>query len=62
MAAIAEASDLSMATIGYAVGAWYLYSGKENEARKYFKKIVQSKYWPAFGFIAAETELFRMNK
>lgn len=62
MAAIAEASDLSMATIGYAVGAWYLYNGKENEARKYFKKIVQGKYWPAFGFIAAEAELFRMNK
>ena len=62
MAAIAEASDLSMATIGYAVGAWYLYNGKENEARQYFKKIVQGKYWPAFGFIAAEAELFRLEK
>ena len=55
------ASDLELATIGYGIGCWYLYNNKRVEAQEYFEKIVETKYWPAFGFIAAEAELFRMK-
>jgi len=58
---IEEASDLELATIGYGIGCWYLYNNNEAKAKTYFEKIVETKYWPAFGFIAAEAELFRMK-
>jgi len=58
---IEEASDLELATIGYGIGCWYLYNNDEATAKTYFEKIVETKYWPAFGFIAAEAELFRMK-
>lgn len=56
-----EASDLELATIGFGIGCWYLYNNDEATAKTYFEKIVETKYWPAFGFIAAEAELFRMR-
>ena len=58
---IEEATDLELATVGYGIGCWHLYNYDEPTARTYFEKIVDSKYWPAFGFIAAEAELFRMK-
>jgi tetratricopeptide (TPR) repeat protein len=56
---LAEASDLDLATIGYGLGCWFLYNGKSDKARAIFYKIVNTNYWPAFGFIAAESELYR---
>jgi len=61
ISAMAEALDVNMATIGYGVGCWYLYNSQKEKAVVYFKKIVGGKYWPAFGFIAAEAELARMK-
>ena len=58
---IEEASDLELSTIGYGIGCWYLYNNDEDTAKMYFEKIVETKYWPAFGFITAEAELFRMK-
>ncbi|UCC40108.1 MAG: tetratricopeptide repeat protein [Candidatus Aminicenantes bacterium] len=59
--ALAEASDIDMATIGYGIGCWYLYNESIPKARTFFEKIVNTTmYWPAFGFIAAEAELVRM--
>ena len=58
----ATSSALELATLGYGIGAWYLYNGKEDKAREVFKKIVDTSYWPAFGYIAAEAELVRMTK
>lgn len=55
----AEATDLDLATTGYGVGAWYLYNGAPDKARTLFERIVATPYWPAFGFIGAETELVR---
>ncbi len=58
IAALAEASDIDLATIGYGIGCWHLYNENIEKARIYFDKIVNTtKYWPAFGFIAAEAEL-----
>jgi len=57
----AAGSELDAATVGYGVGCWHLYSGQKEKARALFEKIVQGRYWPAFGFIAAEAELARMR-
>jgi tetratricopeptide (TPR) repeat protein len=59
---LTEASDLDLATLGYGVGNWYLYNGDPEKAATMFKRIVEVAYWPAFGFIAAEVELYRMQK
>ena len=54
-------TDLETATIGYGIGNYHLYSGNKEQAREWFNRITNGKYWPAFGFIAAETELTRMR-
>lgn len=52
-----KATDLEIATVGYGLGNWHLYNGQRAKAEEYFRKITAGKYWPAFGFIAAEVEL-----
>jgi tetratricopeptide (TPR) repeat protein len=54
-------TDLEIATISYGVGNWHLCNGDKAKARAMFQKITDGKYWPAFGFIAAETELKRIR-
>jgi tetratricopeptide (TPR) repeat protein len=54
-------SELDAATVGYGIGCWHLYNGQKEKARGLFEKIVTGRYWPAFGFIAAEAELARMK-
>jgi len=54
-------TDLEIATVGYGIGNWYLYGGDRAKAKEYFERVVASKYWPAFGFIASEAELVRMK-
>lgn len=56
---VEKATDLEIATVGYGIGNWHLYSGNRAKAEEYFRRIVAGKYWPAFGFIAAEAELAR---
>jgi len=56
---VEKATDLEIATVGYGIANWYLYNGDRPKAEEYLKKIVAGKYWPAFGFIAAEAELAR---
>ena len=57
-----DATDLEVATVGYGLGNWHLYSGNRAKADEYFRRIVAGPYWPAFGFIAAEAELARSRK
>ena len=57
----AKAGDLEFATVGYGLGNWYLYNGNPAKGKAIFERIVSGKYWPAFGFIAAEAELARMK-
>jgi hypothetical protein len=57
-----KATDLEIATIGYGIGNWHLSHGNRAQAEEYFRRIVSGKYWPAFGFIAAEVELARGMK
>lgn len=55
----AAESDLDMATIGYGLACRLLVRGQRDKAFEMFRKIVTLPYWPAFGYIAAEAELFR---
>jgi tetratricopeptide (TPR) repeat protein len=57
----AEATPLELATTGYGVGAWYLYTGAPDKAKALFERVVATPYWPAFGFIGAEAELVRLK-
>lgn len=55
----ANLTDLELATVGYGIANWRLYNGDRAGAEELLRKIVAGKYWPAFGFIAAEAELAR---
>jgi tetratricopeptide (TPR) repeat protein len=59
VSANAEDADLSLATQGYGVGNWYLVTGDSTRANDIFKRVVNGKYFAAFGFIAAENELVK---
>ncbi|MFP5245896.1 MAG: tetratricopeptide repeat protein, partial [Thermoanaerobaculia bacterium] len=49
------------ATILYGVGNWYLTQGQPERARPIFERVRAGGQWSAFGFIAAETELHRLQ-
>ena len=55
-----DASDLDLATQGYGLANWHYYNGNIEYARVLMRKVVKGKYWPAFGFIASEADLFRL--
>ncbi len=50
---------LTLVTQGYGVGNWYLYNGDTTQAREIFQQMLETAYWPAFGYLAAEAELAR---
>ena len=52
-----EDRDLALATQGYGVGNWFLYTGHSAKAREIFEQVVSGRQVAAFGFIAAEVEL-----
>lgn len=56
-----ESGDLDPATLGYGLGAWYLVQGQREEALRTFRKVVEAGPWSAFGVIAAEAELHRLE-
>jgi len=53
---------LALATQGYGVGNWYLYHGDTTKAVEIFEQVVTGKHFSAFGFIAAEADLARLQK
>jgi tetratricopeptide (TPR) repeat protein len=52
---------VDLATYGYGVANWHLYNGETGRAREILEKVVAGPQWNAFGYIAAEVELARMN-
>lgn len=54
--------DLALATQGYGVGNWYLYHDEEAKAVGIFEQVVAGQQWAAFGYIAAEVDLGRLQK
>ena len=57
-----EADPLDVATYGYGLGAWHMVRGDTARARDVFEHVLQTDYWPAFGYIAAEAELEAMDE
>ncbi len=51
--------DVAIATYGYGVAEFLLTEGETDRALDLMKKVTMGRYWPAFGFIAAEAELCR---
>ncbi len=52
-----KSPDVAVATVNYGIGNWYLYNGDAAKARGYFEKAVQTKAWPAWGYIGSAIEL-----
>jgi tetratricopeptide (TPR) repeat protein len=50
------------ATILYGIGNWYLVNGQPEQARPVFARIVAGKQPFAFGYIAAEADLIRLDR
>ncbi|HEY0243327.1 MAG TPA: tetratricopeptide repeat protein, partial [Gemmatimonadaceae bacterium] len=50
------------ATAAYGIANWHLYNGRRDEATALFRRSVSGGQWGAFGFIAAEAELARMER
>ena len=46
----------------YGVANWHLYNGRRAEAERLFRRIIATRQWAAFGYIAAEAELARMGR
>lgn len=57
-----NANDLDLATLGYGLGNWYLYNGDEKRAIEIFERVTSAPCWPAFGYIAAEADLARLQR
>jgi tetratricopeptide (TPR) repeat protein len=57
----ADTDEVQVATLAYGLGNWYLVRGDKAEARRWFERSIQSRGWPAFGFIASEAELRRLR-
>lgn len=58
---LADADPLAVATHGYGLGAWRLVQGDLPGAREAFRQVLETRYWPAFGYIAAEAEIREMG-
>ncbi len=60
---IGEAGEMSTANnaIVYGLGNWYYYNGDIEKAKEIFTSLVDKGIWAAFGTIAAEADLFRMQ-
>lgn len=58
----ADTSDITVATLAFGVGNWYLVRRDTAAARRWFERAVASGGWPAFGFMAAEADLRRLRE
>lgn len=57
--AAAQQDPIADATVGYGVASWHFVEGRRDLARRMFEAIVAGPAWPAFGYVAAESELAR---
>jgi tetratricopeptide (TPR) repeat protein len=56
-----EDDALTLATVGYGIGNWYLVEGDTTRAIGMFEQIMDTGLWQAFGYIAAEADLARLT-
>jgi tetratricopeptide (TPR) repeat protein len=53
--------SLANATLGFALGNYYLEKGQKKKAKELFEKVVAGTQWASFGYIVAEAELKRIK-
>lgn len=56
-----DPNSVDGATMLYGIGNWWLYNGQPELARPIFLRVTQGEQWPAFGYIAAESDLHRLQ-
>lgn len=56
-----NADELDLATQGYGVANFYYVNGEEEKAREILERVLEGEYWAAFGYIAAEADIARMD-
>jgi hypothetical protein len=56
-----SADDLDLATQGYGVANFYFVNGDADQAREILDRVLEGTYWSAFGYIAAEADVKRME-
>lgn len=49
-------------TVGYGVANWFIVQGDSAQAIQLLEELVEDPWWPGFGRIAAEVELFRLTR
>jgi len=54
-----NAEALQFVTQGYGVANWYMANGDTTRANEILDKVLESGYWAAFGYIAAEADVAR---
>lgn len=54
-------TSLENATIGYGLGNWHYVNGRTERAKEIFRNVYQEGNWAAFGYIAAEVDLARLE-
>ena len=59
---LADGDPLTVATHGYGLGAWRFVRGDRLGAVDAFRRVLETGYWPAFGYIAAEAELAELGE
>ena len=57
--AAADPGAVSYPTVAYGLGAYHLIDGRDERARSFFERALESPAWAAFGYLAAEAELAR---
>ena len=62
LASARREGGVPLATVGYGVAAWHLACNEPGAAQVRLREVLGSENWAAFGFIAAESELFRMGE
>lgn len=56
-------NDLNILTQGYGLAQFYLFQGDSAKSTELLEKVLDTNYWAAFGYIAAEADLYRnMNQ
>ena len=51
-----------METVGYGLANWLIVQGDTTEAIQLLERLVEDPWWPGFGRISAEAELFRLTR
>jgi len=49
-------------TVGYGVANWFIVQGDSTRAIRLLEELVEDPWWPGFGRIAAEVDLFRLTR